>query len=80
MMENQDDIYNDTGASLISKNLVKDTINSRKNTQKNKFLGVDKKNLVMKPIEMFAETAEEPKHEQEVLRADHRVLEARDPC
>ena len=47
-------IYNGTGANLIS-----NTINSRENTQNNKFLGADKKNPVKKSIEMFAETAEE---------------------
>ena len=72
---NAEFIYNGTGANLIS-----NTINSRENTQKNKFLGVDKKNPVKESIERFAETAEEENmnkmfHEQttECLKPENHV-------
>ena len=69
MMENRNDIYNVTGESLTPECLefVKDIVesedpslnNSRETMQQNKLLCVDKKNLVKKSLEMFAETAEE---------------------
>ena len=69
MKKNRNDIYNVTGESLIPEYLkfVTSIVDpedpalnkARETMQQNKFLRVDKKNLVKKYLEMSAETAEE---------------------
>ena len=81
MIENRNDIYNVTGVSLILDcwKFVKDMNNSQETIQQNKLLAVDKKNLVKKPLEMFAENAEEKDEYKKCYKqfVEYTKLEAR---